>query len=32
LLEGWEEAMGQPDSTQWIIDRVREAGVAGAQE
>jgi hypothetical protein len=32
LLEGWEEAMGQPDSTQWIIDRVRETGVAGAQE
>ena len=26
-LEGWEDAMGRPDSTQWIVDRLRDAGV-----
>jgi hypothetical protein len=27
LLDGWEEAMGQPDSTQWIVDRLRAGDV-----
>ncbi len=27
MLAGWEEAMARPDSTQWIIDRLRDAGI-----
>ena len=27
LLEGWEQAMGQPDSTKWIAERLRGEGV-----
>jgi hypothetical protein len=27
LLEGWEQAMGQPDSTKWIAERLRADGV-----
>jgi len=26
LLDGWEQAMRQPNSTQWIIDRLQAAG------
>jgi hypothetical protein len=25
-LDGWETAMGRADSTQWIVDRLRDAG------
>ncbi|HWC36896.1 MAG TPA: hypothetical protein VG476_00125 [Acidimicrobiales bacterium] len=25
-LTGWEEAMGRADSTQWIVDRLRDSG------
>jgi hypothetical protein len=27
LLDGWEQAMGQPDSTKWIVERLRADGV-----
>ena len=27
LLDGWEQAMGQPDSTRWIVDRLRAGDV-----
>ncbi len=27
LLEGWEQAMGRPDSTTWIVERLRADGV-----
>lgn len=30
LLDGWEQAMGQPNSTQWIAERLRTAGAGGA--
>ena len=30
ILAGWEEAMGQPDSLTWIVDRLRAAGVGPA--
>jgi hypothetical protein len=26
-LEGWEQAMGQPESTNWIVERLRADGV-----
>jgi hypothetical protein len=26
-LEGWEQAMGQPESTKWIVERLRADGV-----
>ncbi len=25
LLDGWEQAMGQPDSIQWVRDRLNQA-------
>jgi hypothetical protein len=27
VLDGWPEAMGQPDSVHWLVDRLNEAGV-----
>jgi hypothetical protein len=27
LLEGWEQAMSQPDSTGWIAERLGAGGV-----
>ena len=27
LLDGWEQAMAQPDSTRWIAERLRADGV-----
>lgn len=27
LLEGWEEAIEQPDSVAWLVQRLRERGV-----
>ncbi len=27
VLEGWEQAMGRPDSTRWIVERLRADGV-----
>jgi len=27
LLDGWEQAMGQADSTKWIVERLRSDGV-----
>jgi hypothetical protein len=28
-LDGWEEAMGQPDSVAWLVDRLRRHGILG---
>jgi hypothetical protein len=27
LLTGWQEAMGEPDSVAWLVERLRSAGV-----
>lgn len=27
VLQGWEEAVGQPDSVSWLIARLKESGV-----
>lgn len=30
-LEGWEEAIGQPDSIAWLVDRLRGRGILDPQ-
>jgi len=32
VLAGWEEAMGQPDSTAWLLDRLERSGDQVASE
>jgi hypothetical protein len=32
ILSGWEERMSEPDSTAWLEDRLRSAGVASWSE
>jgi hypothetical protein len=27
VLEGWESAMGQPDSIRWLVERLRQQAV-----
>lgn len=27
LLDGWQEAMSEPDSISWVVDRLKQAGV-----
>jgi hypothetical protein len=29
VLEGWEQAMPEPDSAEWLADRLRRHGVLG---
>ncbi len=28
ILSGWQEQMGRPDSTRWVADRLRQAGIS----
>jgi hypothetical protein len=28
-VQGWEKAMGGPDSVAWLVDRLREHGILG---
>lgn len=31
-VEGWEEAMAEPDSVAWLVDRLRARGILGKSD